>query len=507
MTNQIFISYRHVAPDEDLARSLTEFLRTKGFRVFIDRDIPLGSEWGKEIDRGLRSSAFFIVLLSKQSILSDPVCQEVRIAHRLWRTKKLQILPIRIDFDGDLPYEFGFCLDRIQYKKWQSDEPRELICRDVLEAIEGAVESWQVFPPTTGDLPAITAEDATPNFGRAPLPAADPRPIMVDGKLQLNTPYYVKRDTDARMEHLLNSEGATLIIQGARQLGKTSLLARGLSLTRSQNKKSVYIDFRQLDERHLINLPTLLRYLAMHISRALNLGLELETQWDDRDDEISFATFLEASVLEPANTPILLCLDDVDRIFVCRYRDSFFATIRAWHNERANRPLWNRLNLAIAHANSPDLWINDLNASPFNVGERVRLKDFTRAEIEYLNTCYGTPLNTSDIKDLQLLIGGQPYLARRAFYVISQHRWTVTELCRVATEVNGPFSDHLRGQLRILHRNQRLRSAMKRVVNQGDCRDEMDYQQLWAAGLIAGNDRLSPRPRYGLYRQYFRRHL
>ncbi len=74
--NQVFISYRHVPPDEELAERLCAYLQERGLRVFLDKQIKVGLEWAAEIDRQLRASDFFVVFLSEDSIRSDMVRQE-----------------------------------------------------------------------------------------------------------------------------------------------------------------------------------------------------------------------------------------------------------------------------------------------------------------------------------------------------------------------------------------------------------------------------------------------
>lgn len=91
----VFISYRHVKPDEDLALALLAALDEEGFEVFVDRRIPVGAEWADEIDRQLKTADVFIVLLSAESIRSDMVRQEIKLAHELKQQNKLRILPVR----------------------------------------------------------------------------------------------------------------------------------------------------------------------------------------------------------------------------------------------------------------------------------------------------------------------------------------------------------------------------------------------------------------------------
>ena len=109
----VFISYKHVKPDEELALTLEQELAHSGCQVFIDRKMLVGTNWSAEIDRQLRAAKFFVVLLSADSIRSDMVRQEIKLAHELLTNGSLRILPIRVDYTGALPYDLGLSLIHI----------------------------------------------------------------------------------------------------------------------------------------------------------------------------------------------------------------------------------------------------------------------------------------------------------------------------------------------------------------------------------------------------------
>ena len=88
---KVFVSYRHVAPDEECALQLCAFLEREGFDVFIDKRIHVGQRWVEEIDRHLKSSDHFVVLLSADSIRSDMLRQEVADAHSLALAGKIRV--------------------------------------------------------------------------------------------------------------------------------------------------------------------------------------------------------------------------------------------------------------------------------------------------------------------------------------------------------------------------------------------------------------------------------
>jgi hypothetical protein len=103
----VFISYRHVRPDQDLAAELKNYLNENRVSHFIDTELRISQNWIEVIDRELRACQSLVVLLSSESIRSDMVRHEVKLAHQ-WNKR---IFPVRVDYDGALPYD----LSALQY--------------------------------------------------------------------------------------------------------------------------------------------------------------------------------------------------------------------------------------------------------------------------------------------------------------------------------------------------------------------------------------------------------
>lgn len=132
----VFISYRHVDPDQGLADELYRGLIARGHEVFIDKRISIGTEWAKEIQQAIAKARFFVVLLSPEAILSDMLRQEVALAHERRRDGALTILPVRMDFTGDLGYDLASYLNPLQYALWQAGVPSTSVIEEVVSAIE-----------------------------------------------------------------------------------------------------------------------------------------------------------------------------------------------------------------------------------------------------------------------------------------------------------------------------------------------------------------------------------
>lgn len=518
--SKCFISYRHTKPDEDLAHFLEKFLGKHDHNVFLDTQIQLGTEWVKEIERQIKSSDFFIVLLSKESILSDMVRQEVKLAHELVKKRgdRFTILPIRVDFTGELPYDLGAYLDRIQYALWRKEENFKDIAQQVLTAIEKHEQlPLKKEPVEPGEDDVSSAEmqglfDVTDAIG-APLPAADPRMIplveMETGTVKLDSPFYVKRKADREIIGQIQKKGTTVIVKGPRQMGKSSLLVRAQAEAKKQQQRCCYLDFQFIYQSHLTGLDTLFQYLARKICRVFKTTVKPD---DCRDEYLgskeNITGFIKESLLEQAQSPVLILMDEVDRLFNQPFRDDFFSTIRGWHNLRAADECWNHLNLVIAHSTEPYLWIQDINQSPFNVGFRIELEDFDFQQVKELNAKHGIPLKTDgEIQELIDLTGGQPYLVRLALYMAVKSNYNISRLKETAAGDRGPFGDHLRQILWRLQGEKVLSQCLRQVLRKGTCDYEPHFLRLRSAGLIKGETRDKVQMRCRLYEDYFRKHL
>ena len=76
------------------------------------------------------------------------------------------------------------------------------------------------------------------------------------------------------------------------------------------------------------------------------------------------------------DAPVVWGLDEVDRLSNCAYKNDFFGLLRSWHNFR-----WAPFTIVLAYAAEAHLLIPDLNQSPFNVGTRLTLEDFTFEQV------------------------------------------------------------------------------------------------------------------------------
>jgi hypothetical protein len=161
--------------------------------------------------------------------------------------------------------------------------------------------------------------------------------------------------------------------------------------------------------------------------------------------------YVEDEILSRLEQPCVLALDSAESLFETTYSNAFFSMLRLWHNNRAFEPMWPQLDLVVATSTEPYYFIDNLHQSPFNVGEVIELQDFTRAQVRELNQRHGGPLTAKEEAQLMSLLHGHPYLVRRALYLVASQRMRANDLFAHASDERGPFGDHLRAFLWLLH--------------------------------------------------------
>jgi len=110
-TDTVFFSYSH--RNTDFALNLANKLRSAGADIWIDRlDIETGSRWDNSIEEALENSNTFLIIISKDSMASENVLDEVSYAIE----ENKQIVPVLME-----PCKIKFRLRRFQYADFSTD--------------------------------------------------------------------------------------------------------------------------------------------------------------------------------------------------------------------------------------------------------------------------------------------------------------------------------------------------------------------------------------------------
>lgn len=322
------------------------------------------------------------------------------------------------------------------------------------------------------------------------------------------SPFYVERLCDRIARDEQTQAAYTLTIKGPRQMGKSSLLSRVMNTAIERGMRVAFLDFQSFGQEAMDDAALFYPQFCYLIEDALDIPFQSEAFMQaPLTAPMKCKRFMERHVLPACGEQgLLLAMDEADRMLDSHWRSDFFGMLRAWHNLRSTSPAkWGRFSLAMAISTEPALLIDNISQSPFNVGRTIDLEDFTLAEVRCANTAHGSPLGEAELVKLHQLVAGQPYLCRKALYLLCQGRYSFAALEAEADSEGGPFGDHLRAQLIRLGRRPEVRAALYTALSTGKCPDEM-RMRLMAAGLIVEqNGRLQAR--CPLYQRYFTRVL
>ncbi len=512
---QVFISYRSQDPDQALALELQAALEAAGHVPFMAAaSIRLGDNWAKRIDEALERCDYFVVLLSERSATSEMVTEEVRRARELRDARpndKPRILPIRVNFplDSPLNYDLRGYLNRLQQRSWHSPADTAAIVQEMLTLM-----ATDTAPPPAPEEPPLPVAPLQDSPDAPPLPVAEPELLREPGGVvPIKSGLYIERppvEQDCYTE--IMQPGALIRIKAPRQMGKTSLMARILNHASQQGYAVVPLSFQRADSSLFTDLDQFLRWICEQVRRKLKRRDNLDDYWQGFGSKDKCNAYFEDCLLEDLDTPLVLALDEVDMVFPHRQvADDFFGLLRSWYESARygdfGSDLWEKLRLVIVHSTEAYVPLN-INQSPFNVGKTVELAEFTSAQVQQLAQRYGLSWGDPQAQQLMTLIGGHPYLVRKALYHLRREEANLDNLSATAATEAGIYSDHLRRHLYNLQRYPELAEAMRQVVVKRDAvtvAAEAAFK-LDSMGLVElqGNEAL---PRCDVYRQYFREHL
>jgi AAA-like domain len=356
------------------------------------------------------------------------------------------------------------------------------------------------------DLTNSAAQPSSPM--PQPLPAAQPVSLeMPEGTMDQSSLFYVARSGDAIALDTIGRQGVTITIKGPRQMGKSSLLIRTMTAAVEAGKRVAFLDFQLFDKMALTDGDRFFRQFCAWLTDELELADRVEEFWSlPLGNSQRCTRYMQRYLLKDLGSPLVLAMDEVESVFDTEFRSDFFSMLRSWHNNRASTPIWKQLDLALVTSTEPYQLIENLNQSPFNVGQVIELTDFPAEQVADLNDRHGKPLNLLQVERLMALLGGHPYLVRRSLYLVSSGQWTVADLFAEAVADRGPFGDHLRYHLFRMNDKKDLIQGLLQVIRNQTCPDERVFFRLRGAGLVR-RDRQTVLPRCQLYAEYFQEHL
>ncbi len=265
--------------------------------------------------------------------------------------------------------------------------------------------------------------------------------FVTGGTLRADAPSYVEREADSELLAALLG-GEFCYVLTSRQMGKSSLMVRTAGKLRERGVRVVALDLTAIGQ----NLSAEQWYagLLVHAGKQSGREDELDAFWE-RHSQLGpcqrFFAGLQELLRAPdpgEAVPWVVFVDEIDTVRSLPFStDEFFAAIREWHNRRSQQPDLARLTFCLLGVAAPTDLVRDTRTTPFNVGRRIELTDFTVERA--LPLAYGLVRHIHG--DPTQLAAAARHLVRRIIHWTGGHPYLTQRLCAAVAEANADAQD------------------------------------------------------------------
>jgi tetratricopeptide (TPR) repeat protein len=192
---------------------------------------------------------------------------------------------------------------------------------------------------------------------------------------------YVNRDADTQLKKIIEDMQRPGYVLVARQMGKTNLLFNAKRTLETGNRLFAYVDLSNLYDherecyRNIIN-----NIIDPHLSIFESFSDTIEKIRQRALPPHNEYSRSLIAILNEYHGDLVIVLDEIDALKSVPYSDNIFAQIRSNYFSRTSYPVFERLTYVLSGVIEPTELIKDGNKSPFNIGDKIYLDDFSKSE-------------------------------------------------------------------------------------------------------------------------------
>ncbi|MFM5996400.1 MAG: AAA-like domain-containing protein, partial [Dolichospermum sp.] len=204
-----------------------------------------------------------------------------------------------------------------------------------------------------------------------------------------------------------------------RQMGKSSIKDQTQYKLKKEGFFCIDIDLQGIgtqvtqQEWYVSFIYNLLNAIALEEKIEIDLGNWIEPRSYLSPSQL-LNNFVSHELLTSVQKKIVIFIDEIDCSFSLPFRDSFFALIRFFYNQRNQNTNYQRLTFCLLGVATPSDLIKNPVESPFNIGKAVELNGFEFHESLVLaEGLKGLASNQNEtLKQVLYWTGGQPFLTQ-----------------------------------------------------------------------------------------------
>ena len=196
---------------------------------------------------------------------------------------------------------------------------------------------------------------------------------------------YVQRDADKQVRNIIADMGRPGYVLVSRQMGKTNLLLNAKRKLETPNDAFIYIDlsntfptakgcFENIIDNAIEAYPEKFEEVAKVILERRNELIDTPAHKQHTNELRFLLQCLKGG-------KIVIILDEIDALTKTDYSDQIFSQIRStYFGSRVNYKEFYNLTYLLSGVVEPNEIIKDPKVSPFNIGQKIYLNDFSRIE-------------------------------------------------------------------------------------------------------------------------------
>lgn len=496
----VFLSYN--TDDKDLVERIAVLLADKaGLNPwFDDWTLIPGEPWVRNLERGLEASSSCAVFIGKNAEGPWQKNEVESALRKQVRNPEFRVIPVILP-GAPKKLELPSFLDGNTWVDFHAGIEYE----DSLWRLECGIRG---NPPGQGRLKS--KKHKPPVLKIVEQVHFDPLKISrPGGPLHVNSRFYIKRKADDEvLNEILRTRGI-VTIKGALQTGKTSLILQLYHAIQSlrSDLRIVLVDFQSISEKNFKTMEKIWFNIVSCISNQLKIKEWNSNNWKKKADyNYNVSNFFDR-MFEISEYPLIICFDEVDRVFNSPIKKDFFASIRSLYTRGAYESCFHKTRWLLSTSSGPASFIDNINQSPFNIGYIAELNTFTIEEVREFARRHGLILNHEDVERVMNYVGGRPYLVHTLFYHLVRNPDAYEQLFDVWLAGRKIFREHLEYYLAQFQREKSLKEMMIKVIQGKGCKDVILANRLLSAGLVRRDDQQKIVPLCSLYVDFFRKEL